>query len=55
MRQLMFKHARRKIFLAASSKIGREFFYTLCPIDDVDDMICETEIPEDWKRRMRKA
>lgn len=56
MRQLMFKHAKRKIFLAASSKIGREFFYTLCPIDDVDDMICETEeIPEDWKRRMRKG
>ncbi len=54
MRQLMFRHARRKVFLAASSKIGREYFYTLCTIDDVDDMISETEIPPEWKRRMYK-
>lgn len=55
MRQLMFKHAKRKILLVTSNKFGREFFYTLCPIDDVDDMICEDEIPEDWIRRIRKS
>ena len=55
LRQLMFKHAKRKVLLATSNKIGRVFFYTLCPMDDVDDMICEAEIPEDWKKRMRKS
>ncbi len=55
MRQLMFKHAKRKVFLSASNKMNRGYFYTLCNIDDVDEMICEIEIPEDWKRRMKKV
>ena len=55
MRQLMFKHAKRKVFLSASNKMNRGYFYTLCNIDDVDEMICEIEIPEDWKRRMKKG
>ncbi len=54
MRQLMFRHAKRKVFLAASNKFGREYFYAQCTLDDVDDMICETDIPEDWKRRLKK-
>lgn len=55
MRQLMFKHSKRKICLAASNKFNREFFYKLCTIDEIDSIISEIEIPDDWIRRMKKA
>lgn len=54
LRQTMFQHAKRKVLLCASSKIGREYFYRLGQIDDMDDIICETEIPEAWQRRLQK-
>lgn len=54
MRQLMFKQSKRKVFLCASSKIGREYFYRLGHIEEMDDVFCETDIPEAWKRRLKK-
>lgn len=53
LRQTMFRHAKRKVLLCASSKIGREFFFTLGTIDELDDVICETDLPEAWQRRLQ--
>lgn len=54
LRQVMFRHAKRKALLCASSKIGLEYFYTLGVIDDIDDVFCEAEVPELWQRRLQK-
>lgn len=54
LRQKMFRHAKRKVFLCASSKIGREFFYRQGHIEEMDDVICEAELPEAWQRRLQK-
>ncbi len=52
LRRLMLRHARRKVFLAASSKIGREYFYAQCALEDIDDFICDADLPADWHRRI---
>ncbi|MDL2318828.1 DeoR/GlpR family DNA-binding transcription regulator [Eubacteriales bacterium OttesenSCG-928-A19] len=54
LRQTMFRNAKRKVFLCASSKIGSEYFYRLCQIDELDDVFCETDLPESWQRRLQK-
>ncbi len=54
LRQTMFAHAKRKVLLCASSKIGKEYFFTLGTIDDMDDVLCEKELPESWQRRLQK-
>lgn len=54
LRQIMFRHAKRKVLLCDSSKIGREYFYTLGMIDEMDDVLCEAPLPEAWQRRLQK-
>lgn len=49
LRQVMFKHAKRKVFLSAGSKIGRDYFYVLGHTSDMDDIICNQSVPEGWR------
>lgn len=46
LRQLMFRHARRRVLMAAANKIGRDYFYILGKVNDMDDMICDQGVPE---------
>ncbi len=46
LRQLMFRHAKRRVLLAAANKIGRDYFYILGKVSDMDDMICDQAVPE---------
>lgn len=52
LRQLMFRHTKRRVFLAASNKIGREYFYVQGTLEDIDEYVSETPIPEEWQRRI---
>lgn len=46
LRQLMFKHAKRRVFMAAGNKIGRDYFYVLGRVNDMDDIICDQTLPK---------
>ena len=45
LRQLMFRHAKRKVFMAAGNKIDRDYFYVLGRVNDMDDIICDQSVP----------
>ena len=49
LRQVMFKHAKRKVLLAAGSKIGRDYFYVLGHTNEMDDVICDVPVPDAWR------
>lgn len=49
LRQVMFRHAKRKVFLAAGSKIGRDYFYVLGHANEMDDVICDQPVPQAWR------
>ena len=42
----MMKYAAKKVALMDSSKIGKKYVYNLCHITDVDEVICEEELPD---------
>ena len=44
MRRTMLRHARQRLFLCDSSKFGICKPFTLCTKDDVDEIICDTEL-----------
>ena len=43
-RKLMIKHAKKKIFLCNSDKIGNKYLNNLCRISEIDKIICEKDI-----------
>ena len=47
----MMQHAKRSVFLTASSKIGREFFYVMANVNDIDTIISEKPLPKEWQKQ----
>jgi len=45
-RKEMIRHARKKIFLCDSSKIGHRYFSNLCHVSEIDAVICEETLPD---------
>lgn len=45
-RRAMMKNSRKKIFLCDSSKIGKKYLHNLCPVSEVDRVICEIPLPK---------
>lgn len=46
LRRVMLRHARKKVFLCDSSKIGKKYLNNLCSLEDVDEIICDEKIPD---------
>lgn len=44
-RKVMLKQAKKKVFLCDSTKIGDKKMFSLCHTDDIDVIICDTELP----------
>lgn len=44
-RRAMMAHAKKKVFLCASDKIGKEYMYKLTDLSNVDQIICDKEVP----------
>ena len=54
LRSLMSQHARRIVILLTANKIGKEYYYTFGSIEDVDEIICDGELPPAWQPRIGK-
>ncbi len=46
LRQLMFKHTKRRVVLATNSKIGKSYYYVLGDVRKMDDIVSDKEVPE---------
>lgn len=46
-RQAMIKKAAKKVFLCNSDKIGNTYLHNLCHLTEVDDIVCETDLPQE--------
>lgn len=44
LRRTMLLNSKKSIFLCTSDKIGKQFFYNLTDISEIDRVICDTEI-----------
>ena len=44
-RKEMMKHADKKVALIDSTKIGKKYLYNLCHVSEIDEIICEEELP----------
>ena len=52
LRLAMARHAKQVIILLAANRINQEHCYTLGQIEDVDEIICDCELPNDWLPRI---
>lgn len=43
--RLMFKHVKRKVFMAAGNKFKRDYFYVMGRVNEMDDVICDQPVP----------
>ena len=53
-RKEMMKYADKKVALVDSSKIGKKYLYNLCHVSEIDEIICDEELPEYLLKLMRK-
>ena len=54
-RKEMMKYADKKVALIDSSKIGKKYLYNLCHVSDIDEIICDEELPEYLLKLMKKT
>lgn len=52
-RREMMKYAKKRVALIDSSKIGKKYLYNLCHISEIDEIICEEELPDYITKYMR--
>ena len=54
LRRSMMQQSKRKILLLDSSKIGETYLNTLCHLSEVDEIICESTVPQDLLNMIKK-
>lgn len=55
-REAMLQHAKKKIYLFDSSKLGISYRYNICCMGDVDEAVCELpELPGNYLSMMQKT
>ena len=55
-REAMLRHAKKKIYLFDSSKLGISYRYNICYMRDIDEAICELpELPVNYSSMLQKA
>ncbi len=52
-RRAMLHHAKKKIFLCDSSKIGKRYFHNLCHVSEINAIISEETVPENILKLMK--
>lgn len=45
LRQKMLEHAKRRVYLFDSSKIGKQYLFKVCDRSDIDDFITDGDMP----------
>lgn len=51
LRKVMLSHSKRKVLLCDSSKIGKTYFYNFCTVKDIDDIICDRDLPPQLNKK----
>ena len=46
LRKVMLQHAKKRVFLCDSSKVGNTYLNNLCHLSVVDEIICERTLPK---------
>ena len=54
-RKEMMKYADKKVALIDSSKVGKKYLYNLCHVSEVDEIICDEELPDYILKQMKKT
>lgn len=54
LRKVMLRHAKKKVFLCDSSKLDHTYLNNLCHLSDVDEIICESVLPEHLYEMMNR-
>ena len=50
LRRVMLDRADRRLFLCDASKLGVRKTHLLCPLDEIDEIICNTPLPEELRK-----
>ena len=50
LRQVMLRSVRKRVLLCDSTKIGKRFFFDVCGVEELDDIICDQPLPEELRR-----
>ena len=53
LRKVMLNHARKRVLLCDSSKVDQMYLNNVCHLSDVDEIVCESEIPEQLQEMTR--
>lgn len=55
LRKVMFASCRKKILLCDSSKFGKTYFYNMGNLCDIDALITEGDVPEEYQKMLTKS
>ncbi len=55
LKRAMLNHSKKKVFLCDSTKLNRTSLNNLCHISEVDEIICEKELPENLKSMLKNS
>ena len=54
LRRVMLTHAKKRILLLDGGKMGHTYLNTLCTLCEVDELVTEGDVPEHFKKMLRK-
>ena len=54
LRKVMLRHAKKRVFLCDSSKMGHTYLNNLCHLSDVDAIVCEKPVPAQLEAMLRR-
>lgn len=49
-RNMMLKHAQKKILIADYTKFGKTTLSQIAPLSDINCVICDSKLSEDWRK-----
>ena len=53
-KRVMLNQSKKKVFLCDSSKLNRTSLNNLCHISEIDEIICEKELPSNYQKMLKK-
>lgn len=55
MKKCMMENAQQKIYVCETTKVGRVGFAKLANFEDIDYIVTDADINDDWKKRLEEA
>ena len=54
LRKEMFKRATKKVLICTGDKIGKRYLHNVCHISEIDEIICDVQVPEYLLKQLKK-